>query len=181
MSEQEKQTQESYNQEPYNQEPYPYPQESYPQEPYDQGAYYQEPYSQQPYQQPPYQQGPYQQPPYQQMPYEMPPKPPKQQNGFATASFICGIFSLLNLCCFAFPLAIVMGVLAISFAVISKKDMPMSGIAITGIVLGVLGVLLGVGEFFYSLALSNLLKDPANAAIINELIEQLEQQMYPVQ
>ena len=49
--------------------------------------------------------------------------------------------------------------------------------AIFGIVLGVIAVVLGIGEFVYFMALSSLVKDPANAALINEFMEQLEQQL----
>ena len=55
--------------------------------------------------------------------------PPKPKNGFATASLVVGIFALLSLCCFAFPLSIIMGVGAVIFAVISKKGQPMYGTA----------------------------------------------------
>ena len=67
---------------------------------------------------------------------------PRPRNGYATVSMICGIFGILCLCCFAFPLAIILGV---------------------GVV--------------YFMALSSLVKDPANAALINEFMEQLEQQL----
>ncbi len=103
--------------------------------------------------------------------------PPKPKNGFATASLVVGIFALLSLCCFAFPLSIIMGVGAVIFAVISKKGQPMYGTAIAGMILGIIAVVLGIGEFIYFMALSTLVKDPANAAIINEFMEQLEQQL----
>ena len=108
-----------------------------------------------------------------------PPKRPK--NGFATASLVCGLFSILSLCCFAFPLSIILGVGAISFAVISKKGQPFYGTAIAGIILGAIAVLLGIGEFVYIMAVSNLLKDPENAAIVNQFMQQLEQQMQQMQ
>jgi len=132
--------------------------------------------------QPPYNNGPY----YNQYndPYNTPygNQPPKRpRNGFATVSLICGIFSILCLCCFAFPLSIIMGVGAILFAVISKKDQPFYGTAVAGIVLGAIAVILGVIEFAYIMYVSSLLKDPENAAIINEFMRQLEQQMQQMQ
>lgn len=107
--------------------------------------------------------------------------PKRPRNGFATASLVCGIFSVLSLCCFAFPLSIIMGVGAIAFAVISKKGQPFYGTAIAGIILGVIAVLLGIAEFIYIMAVSSLLKDPENAAIVNEFMRQLEQQMQQAQ
>ena len=119
-------------------------------------------------------QGPYN--PYD--PYgNMPPKPRKQRNGFATGALICGVLGLLNLCCFAFPTAIIFGVGAISFAVISKKGQPMSKTAIVAVVLGIIVILLGVGEFVYSLKLIEIMKDPEHIAEFNQLFEQFEQFM----
>lgn len=102
---------------------------------------------------------------------------PRPRNGYATVSMICGIFGILCLCCFAFPLAIILGVGAVCFAIISKRGQPFYATAIFGIVLGVISVVLGIGEFVYFMALSSLVKDPANAALINEFMEQLEQQL----
>lgn len=78
-------------------------------------------------------------------------------------SLISGIFAILTLCCFAFPVAIICGVGAICFAIISKRGQAFRGTAIAGIILGVIAILLGVGEFFYALTITNLMKDPANA------------------
>lgn len=102
---------------------------------------------------------------------------PRPRNGYATVSMICGIFGILCLCCFTFPLAIILGVGAVCFAIISKRGQPFYATAIFGIVLGVIAVVLGIGEFVYFMALSSLVKDPANAALINEFMEQLEQQL----
>ena len=84
---------------------------------------------------------------------------PRPRNGYATVSMICGIFG------------------TVCFAIISKRGQPFYATAIFGIVLGVIAVVLGIGEFVYFMALSSLVKDPANAALINEFMEQLEQQL----
>ena len=104
-------------------------------------------------------------------------QPPKQKNSFATISLIVGIFGLLTLCCMAFPIAIIMGVGAIAFAVISKQGRSFSGPAIAGIILGVFCIVLGIGEFLYVMALSSFMSDPENAAMFNEFYNQLEQQL----
>ena len=44
-------------------------------------------------------------------------------------------------------------------------------------ILGVIAVLLGIGEFFYVLTITNLMKDPANAAAFNEFFEQFQRQL----
>lgn len=113
------------------------------------------------------------QPPYWQ---NQPQRPRREKNSFATISLISGIFALLTLCCFAFPVAIICGVGAVCFAIISKKGQPFRGTAAAGIILGVIAVLLGIGEFFYVLT-TNLMKDPANAAAFNEFFEQFQRQL----
>ena len=102
---------------------------------------------------------------------------PKKKNGFATAALCSGIFAILNLCCFNFPSCIILGVGAISIAFISKKEAPMTKPAKTAIVLGTIAIILGVVEFFYSLWLSDLIKDPANIAMVNQLVEQVQGEM----
>ena len=126
--------------------------------------------------QPPYWQNQYNngQPPYWQ---NQPQRPRREKNSFATISLISGIFAILTLCCFAFPVAIICGVGAVCFAIISKKGQPFRGTAVAGIVLGVIAVLLGIGEFFYVLTITNLMKDPANAVAFNEFFEQFQKQM----
>ena len=126
--------------------------------------------------QPPYWQNQYNngQPPYWQ---NQPQRPRREKNSFATISLISGIFALLTLCCFAFPVAIICGVGAVCFAIISKKGQPFRGTAVAGIILGVIAVLLGIGEFFYVLTITNLMKDPANAAAFNEFFEQFQRQL----
>lgn len=107
--------------------------------------------------------------------------PQKPKNRFATVSLMCGIFGILSLCCMGFPLSIIMGVGAVCFAVLSRQGRPMYGTAIAGIILGVIAVILGILEFVYIMAISSLAKDPANAALINQFVEQIEQQMQQMQ
>ena len=151
-------------QQPYGQNPYGNGQPPYGQNPYGNG-------------QPPYgQNNPYGSGPWPNQPYRG-PEPPKQKNSYATVSLVSGIFGLLTLCCMAFPIAIILGVGAIAFAVISKQGRPMTGPAIAGIILGAFCIVLGIGEFLYILAVSAFMKDPENAAMFNEIYNQLEQQM----
>lgn len=66
-------------------------------------------------------------------------------NGKAVASLVCGIFSLLLCCCYGVP-AIILGIIAIVLAVLSKKDNmgQMPGMAVAGLVLGIIGIVMGV-------------------------------------
>lgn len=161
---------------PYGNGQPPYGQNPHGQNPYGSG---QQPYGQNPYgngQQPYGQNNPYGNGPWPDQPYRG-PEPPKQKNSYATVSLVSGIFGLLTLCCMAFPIAIILGVGAIAFAVISKQGRPMTGPAIAGIILGAFCIVLGIGEFLYILAVSAFMKDPENAAMFNEIYNQLEQQM----
>lgn len=104
-------------------------------------------------------------------------KPAKKKNGFAAAALFSGILALLNLCCFNFPSCIILGVGAISIAIISKKGEPMSKTAVAAVVLGVMAIILGVVEYFYSLWLTDLLKDPDHIAMFNQMFEQIQSEV----
>ena len=119
--------------------------------------------------QPPYWQNQYNngQPPYWQ---NQPQRPRREKNSFATISLISGIFALLTLCCFAFPVAIICGVGAVCFAIISKKGQPFRGTAVAGIILGVIAVLLGIGEFFYVLTHHKLNERPGKRRGIQRVL-----------
>ena len=101
--------------------------------------------------------------------------PKKDRNFYATASLICGILSLITLCCFAFTTAIVFGVGAISIAIISKKDNRLSIPARIAIFLGSGAIAFGFLEFFYALKLFEYIKKPENIAMFNQFFQQAEQ------
>jgi hypothetical protein len=98
---------------------------------------------QQPYQQPGQQQQPQQ--PYQQQPqqpYGGPygqPAPAPQKNSDAMIALICGIIAII--CCPSIILSLVLGIVAIVFAVKAKKTGP-DGKATAGLVLGIIGAAL---------------------------------------
>lgn len=68
---------------------------------------------------------------------------PKQSNGFAVGSLVCGIVSLVMTFFTAayYPLfvGVVLGIIAIVLAVLAKKKGP-SGMATAGLVLGIIGL-----------------------------------------
>lgn len=72
-----------------------------------------------------------------------PQAPQKQTNGFAIASMVLGIISVL--CCCIGYISIILGILAIVFFAIDRKTNGKSnGMAIAGLILGIFGILMGV-------------------------------------
>ena len=106
-------------------------------------------------------------------PNYVPNQPPKRHSGFAIASFVCGLLSLV-LCCTGI-LGIPAGALSILFAVLSKrKGEALSGMSIAGIVTSAIGILLGVLATIYSIYM--LVYD----STFREQIDLMMQQMYGV-
>ena len=106
-----------------------------------------------------------------------PPKPRKPRNGFATAALISGILATLNLCCFAFPTAIIFGVGAVCIALISKKENKISLPARIAVFLGVGAVVFGVAEYFYAIKMFEYIKQPENIAQFNQIFEEAEKML----
>ncbi len=100
---------------------------------------------------------PNEQPPF--MPsYDMiPPTEKKSGRGFAIASLCLGIVSLFLCCCCCcgYYAAIITSILAIVFAALSKSTSgKMSGMAIAGLILGIIGILLFL--FFLVMEISGI-------------------------
>lgn len=102
-------------------------------------------------------------------------RPPKQPNGMATVSLICGIIGVLSLCaCIAFPLSIILGVAAIVLSFLSKKGEPFTSMAIAGLVLGILALILGVAEGLYMIAVNLMLRDPQMSSMFDQILDQYQ-------
>lgn len=67
-------------------------------------------------------------------------------NGFAIGALVCGILSVVLCCCVYGILSLILGILAIVFAVLSKKQNggKLSGLAIAGLICGCVGLLFSV-------------------------------------
>ena len=86
----------------------------------------------------------------------------KKRSGFDTASLACGIASLV-LCCCTY-LSILLGILGIVFALVGKnRSGSMSGIAIAGLICGIVGALLGVVSIALTLAMGDFWQDTLNS------------------
>lgn len=101
------------------------------------------------------------------------PKPdPQKPTASAAMSLVSGIFAMVS-CCFP-PTQLLFGAAAIMLAIISKKGGPFSGISIAGLVLGILSVICSILMFINFVVTMQLMQDPANAQIVNQVIEQYE-------
>ena len=99
-----------------------------------------------------------------------PQAPQKQNNGFAIASMVLGIISVL--CCCINYVSIVIAVIAVVFFVVDRKTNGKSnGMAIAGLVLGIFGIASGVLSIFSSLILNNAF--PELESIYNSVFESL--------
>lgn len=65
--------------------------------------------------------------------------------GLAVASLVLGILSAAGLCCCCTPLCVALGVVAIVLAIIySKKAGKLDGMALAGLILGIIGVVIAL-------------------------------------
>lgn len=80
----------------------------------------------------------------------------KPVNGFAIAGMVIGILSLV-LCCCSEYIGLVLGILAIIFSIIAKKQGP-SGMATAGLICGIIALVLSVVSYYIGIPCSKLLK-----------------------
>ncbi len=76
----------------------------------------------------------------------------KKTNGFGIASLVLGIFSLL--CCCATPISGICAILALVFAIVSRKKMgAFDALSIVGLVLSILGLLIFAFSLLFFIAM----------------------------
>lgn len=110
--------------------------------------------------------------------YEQPQVDPgkAQKSGFAIASLVLGITSIFpGCCCGIIPIGIVLGILAIVFAMLflkaNKQLLVGKGMAIAGLILGIIGVLICTVMFIIGIA---NISSGYNSYDINQIIEEFE-------
>ena len=117
---------------------------------------------------------------------DIPPVMKKNKNRYASTALMFGIFSIVNLCGFMFPMAIIMGVSAACFAVLSKnrqelpengQEAPMTTAARVGLIAGVIAAVLGVAEYFVMLNVYDMMKDPELIPYFNDAFDKLREYM----
>jgi hypothetical protein len=98
---------------------------------------------------------------------EQPQKDPG--HGLAIASLVLGILSILSCCCTY--LAVILGVVGIVLAIISKSKSltgKMETMALIGMILSILGVVIAVAMIIWSLAFS---QTPAYQEMMNQYMD----------
>ena len=69
--------------------------------------------------------------------------------GWSVASLVCGIISLV--CCCTGYAGVILGTLAIIFAIVSRKNLGyFDGMAVAGLVLGIIGFVLGLALIIFA-------------------------------
>lgn len=69
----------------------------------------------------------------------------EKKNNMATASMVMGILSIVLSCCCC--MGFILGGLAVLFACLSKVSANFEGPALTGLITGIIGILLGIISF----------------------------------
>lgn len=87
-------------------------------------------------------------------------------------SLISGIFALIS-CCTP-PMQMLLGATAIILAYLSRQGKPLRGMALVGLILGILSVVCSLFIFFQYMAAMQIMSDPANAGLVKEVIRQYQ-------
>lgn len=111
-------------------------------------------------------------------PTEETPPAPASANGWAIASLIFGILSLVicTCCCGGTGwIPLILGALAIVFAIVSRKGQKMSGVAIGGLVCGIIAVVLALAVLLLGLL---VLDESFVEQILTELEMEIPEEFY---
>jgi hypothetical protein len=90
------------------------------------------------------------------------PQKPNYGKGFGITSLVLGIVAVLSVCCCCcfYFISLLLGVAAIVFAILARKQLgKFSGLALTGLILGIIAIVLFIAIFAFDLWLSTF--DPA--------------------
>ena len=99
--------------------------------------------------------------------------------GFSIASMVCGIVGVLMCCCCIYWFNLILGILAIVFAIISaKQSKAMRGMAIAGLILGIIAILIFIALFAFELWLLNLTEAEFNDLIGNAIKDTFGEDFY---
>jgi len=103
-------------------------------------------------------------------PYGYNPQPPvNESNPLAVISLICGIISLC--CCFCPVITPIAAIAGIITAICSKRNQPMKGMAIAGLVTSIIGLVIAVIFIVYLFYIGSMMSNPE---FLRSFFQQLE-------
>ncbi len=92
------------------------------------------------------------------------PEEKRKSTGFAIASLVLGILSIVFICCCIPWLNLILAVLAIVFAIIDKNKPTKTGVSTGGLVCGIIGLLISLVLMLFSGVLFTGLRDAIRSA-----------------
>lgn len=96
------------------------------------------------------------------------------QNTQALTAMILSIFSLLSTFCCCLPAGLMLGILSVVLAVLSKKGQPFKGHAIAALIMGSLAVAANLAMFACMMLAYWLSESPIYGPMFNETIRQYQ-------
>lgn len=97
----------------------------------------------------------------------------KMSGTFSVVSLIFGIFALMS--CISPPIQLLFGAMALMTAYLSRNEKRLTGPAVAGTVLGILGIIFSILIFIYFMATIRLMDDPANMALFRQAMSQYKE------
>lgn len=88
-------------------------------------------------------------------------------------SLLSAIIALIS-CCNP-PQQFLFGAAAVILAILSKNETSMDSMAKTGMVIGILSMIASLIVFFQYIAAMHIIGDPANAALVQEVLQQYKE------
>ena len=111
----------------------------------------------------------------------VPPSNPSSSagRGLAIASMVCGIVGILMCCCCIYWINLVLGILAVVFAIVSAhQSKRMRGMAIAGLILGILAILIFIALFALELWIVSLSEEEFTALIGDTIRDTFGEEFY---
>lgn len=96
----------------------------------------------------------------------------KMSGTFAICSLVLGIFAIMS--CISPPVQLLFGAAALMLSYLSKNGKRLTGPAIAGMILGILGIIFSILIFAYFMATVRLMDDPANMALFRQAMSQYQ-------
>ena len=103
----------------------------------------------------------------------------KAGQAFAITSFVCGIVGVLACCCCIYLANLILGALAVIFAIVAaKKSKKMPGLAIAGLILGIIALLIFLALFAFELWITSISEDEFNMMIGDAIRDAFGEEFY---